>query len=208
MPAALLEAWSHVADRPDRSRVLPDGCRDLIRIAVPGQRPVFILSHLGDGCEWVSHKAGTVYHGFRLRPGTLIREQALLTRANQAPEADNDRVMDWLDTHSQTSRLVEEALAALAQGRMPADASAQRRMERLLKAATGRPPVFWRGLARARRAARLLAQTPELAALAADCGFADQAHLCREMRRWFGSSPTVMRDDGALWALVCQSGYG
>lgn len=208
MPAALLEAWSHVADQPGHSRVLPDGCRDLIRIAVPGQRPVFMLSRLDDGCQWVSHGAGTVYHGYRLRPGALIQEQALLAQANQTPDAEHARVMEWLDSFSRNSPLVAEALESLTQGRMPADAGAQRRLERLLKAATGRPPIFWRGLARARRAARRLATTPELAALAAECGFADQSHLSREMRRWFGSSPTELRGDDTLLWLISQSGYG
>lgn len=188
--------------------MVPDGCRDLIRIAVPGRRPVFIISHLGEGCEWVSHEAGTTFHGYRLKPGALIQERPLLAQANQTPEADHGCVMDWLDTHSQTSHLVEEALAALAQDRMPADASTQRRLERLLKKATGRPPMFWRGLARARQAARLLTGDGTLAALAADAGYADQAHLTREMRRWFGVTPKALRDDAALLALACQSGYG
>ncbi|MBI2240727.1 MAG: helix-turn-helix domain-containing protein [Magnetospirillum gryphiswaldense] len=208
MTATVLEAWSHVAGQHGYSRVVPDGCRDLIRISTPGIRPFFIISELASGCEWVTHAAGTVYHGFRLRPGAIIDEQSLLALGRVTPEADPSRILDWLNSHSRMEVMVEDALAHLAQDRMPADASAQRRLERVLKKATGRPPMFWRGLARVRRAARLLTGDNDLAALAADAGYADQAHLTREMRRWFGVTPKALRDDGALLALVCQSGYG
>lgn len=208
MTASVLEAWSHVAGQHGHSRIVPDGCRDLIRIATPGMRPFFVISELGSGCEWVAHTAGTVYHGFRLRPGAIMDELPLLALGRSAPEADSSRILDWLDSHSRVEVLVEDALAHLADGRMPTDSSAQRRLERLLKKATGRPPMFWRGLARARHAARLLAGDADLAALAVDAGYADQAHLSREMRRWFGASPKDLRNDGALLTLISQSGYG
>lgn len=208
MAATVLEAWSHVAGQHGHSIVLPDGCRDLIRIAAPGMRPFFVISELASGCERVTHAAGTVYHGFRLRPGAIVDERSLLALGRITPQADCSRILDWLDSHSRMDVMVEDALAHLADGRMPADSSAQRRLERLLKKATGRPPMFWRGLARARRAARLLAGDSELAALAADAGYADQAHLTREMRRWFGAPPKALRDDGALLTLARQSGYG
>lgn len=52
----------------------------------------------------------------------------------------------------------------------------------------------WRRRLRAQRAARLLAGTDRpLAWIAGECGFADQSHLCRTLRRELGISPRELR---------------
>lgn len=83
-----------------------------------------------------------------------------------------------------------------------------RSLERLVKAATGRPPAYWRGLARVRAAASNIDAAVPLSALAADHGYADQAHMTRAFRQWFGTSPARLRADPVLRATVAASGYG
>jgi len=46
-----------------------------------------------------------------------------------------------------------------------------------------------------------------MATVAYENGFSDQAHLSREMRRWFGCSPSTIRQDAQLNAALSQSGY-
>lgn len=63
-------------------------------------------------------------------------------------------------------------------------------------------PEFWRLLARARRAAGLLATAAPLAGIACDCGYSDQAHMTRDFARWFGTSPAQLRRDKASAAAT------
>ena len=55
------------------------------------------------------------------------------------------------------------------------------------------PPSVYRTRCRVSRALGLLPRADSLAAIAAEAGFADQAHLCRTMRRQLGHSPRQMR---------------
>jgi AraC family transcriptional regulator len=58
----------------------------------------------------------------------------------------------------------------------------------------GQSPTESRRQARLRRAARLLVETRwPLAAIAAECGFADQAHMTRTLRRVLGQTPRGLR---------------
>ena len=72
----------------------------------------------------------------------------------------------------------------------------ERNMRRLLVEYTGRPPRYWQQLARIRATARAIAGSDEpLAALAAEYHFADQAHMSRDIRRWLGCTPAMLRAD-------------
>ena len=72
----------------------------------------------------------------------------------------------------------------------------ERNMRRLLVEYTGRPPSYWQQLARIRATARAIAGSDEpLAALAAEYHFADQAHMSRDIRRWLGCTPAMLRAD-------------
>ncbi|MEC9402698.1 MAG: helix-turn-helix domain-containing protein, partial [Pseudomonadota bacterium] len=70
------------------------------------------------------------------------------------------------------------------------------------------PPEYWRLLARARRAAGLLATEVPLVEIAAVCGFSDQAHMTRDLRRWFGRSPAQLRRDPDSLSLLSQPALG
>lgn len=55
------------------------------------------------------------------------------------------------------------------------------------------PPSLYRARCRLGRALGLLRQSRQLAWVAAEAGFADQAHLCRTMKRHTGQSPSALR---------------
>ncbi|TXT38164.1 MAG: AraC family transcriptional regulator [Comamonadaceae bacterium] len=84
---------------------------------------------------------------------------------------------------------------------------AERSLFRHLLKASGRSPVYWRQLARARRAAQGLRSGMPLADLATEHGYADQAHFSREMRRWFGASPQALRINSAALDAIELAGY-
>jgi AraC-like DNA-binding protein len=81
-------------------------------------------------------------------------------------------------------------------------------LQRLLKQQTGRSPVFWLRLARVRRAASRLAHPRNLAELAYDMGYADQAHMTREFRYWLGATPRQISHDTGWLAQHLGLGYG
>ena len=72
-------------------------------------------------------------------------------------------------------------------------------LSRVFRREVGVSLTWFRNRARVGRAiTRLAAGEPNLAALAADLGFADQAHLSRTMDRHLGQSPRAVRDQFAL----------
>jgi len=82
------------------------------------------------------------------------------------------------------------AIGALAQelGRSP------RQLEREFRARVGFGPKTFARLVRFQRALSLLARPgTSLAALAARCGYFDQAHLVRDFRQFAGASPSRLR---------------
>ena len=83
-----------------------------------------------------------------------------------------------------------------------------RNLQRMLLARTGRPPGYWRLLARARRAGRRIAGGDTLVEVALSSGYADQSHMTREIRRWLGTTPYRLRTDMSLREQLSMSGYG
>jgi AraC-like DNA-binding protein len=76
-------------------------------------------------------------------------------------------------------------------------------LSRLFKSETGETVSRYRNRLRVRLALERLAEgEPSLARLAADIGFADQAHLARVVRRELGATPSLLR--GRLAPTVTQ----
>lgn len=209
----LLEAWHHTNRDGRQTLVLPDGCRDLIAWQIPGQAPHWKLTELMDSAESVPGVSGMRFVGFRLRPGVCIRDDALLDSVRHLDPQDGPRLLDRLHQFCRWDTRVGEALDTIAR-EATLDAArhqlgvSERTLERLLRAGTGRTPLYWRRLARLRRTARQLGSGMGLAQLAADQGYADQAHMNREFRRWLGISPRALQNDASACALMDASGYG
>lgn len=198
--------------------VLPDGCCDLILRAPQGQPAQCFVSDLVDAPYTVATDCGESFQGYRLRPGAQVDEAGLVRALGQGPAykrlpVDDASVLPLLDTFVRLDARVTEALASLSEATCVAAARrhlgvSERRLERMLLATTGRPPSYWKGLARVRQAARALAGPLPLAAIAADHGFADQAHLSRACKRWLGLPPGKLRHSPTVLEMISEPGYG
>ena len=209
----LLESWQHTNRDGRETLVLPDGCRDLIAWQMPGQAPHWKITALMDSAERVPGASGMRFVGFRLRPGVCIREAELLDSVRHLDPQDEAPLRERLEHFCGLDASVSEALDAIAHEtgleavRRQLGVS-ERTLERLLLTGTGRTPLYWRRLARLRQTARQLDSGVGLAQLAADQGYADQAHMNREFRRWLGISPRAVKADTRIGALLAVSGYG
>lgn len=204
MTTALAEHWVHVVREPRRTDIVPDGCRDVVLVLRNDRAPCWHWFDLADGSVEVELEADTTLHGFRILPGTRFPRADLDVELSRRVR-DPSTMADLLREEARRSHDVTEALASLARGtgRVAEHARdlgiGERRLHRLIVSQTGRPPAFWLRLARVRRAARqLLTGRESMADVALDCGFSDQAHLCRETRRWFARPPGEI----AVWAAL------
>lgn len=210
---AVLAVWQVTTQAAAREVVIPDGCRDVILRTTPDGRRACFLTSLDDRARCVDVGPGETLVGIRFRPGAAVDGARLLAAgAGQARDAG-----DLVTLARECARMpgaVLEALEALA---VPAgtvrDAArglgvSARTLQRHLDDATGRPPGFWLGLGRARQAGRLIVAGDALAEVAAVCGYADQAHMSRAVRAWFGVPPGALRRSPDLCRRLGDSGYG
>lgn len=212
LPDLALELWHFTAPEPLTVRVPPDGCRDLIVIVPNGGAPTCLVSALSETLEAHAFAPGDRAMGVRLRPGAQFDEPALLALLRGGERQDDGDLLVAVGTATRRDARVDEALACLAEAPSLPLARARlgmsaRNLERLLATHTRRGPLWWRSLARARRCARALTGDAPLAALAADHGYADQAHMTRDLRRWFGATPTRLRRSPALLSTLDAPAY-
>ena len=207
LPELALDLWRFTTRERTTVRVAPDGCRDLVVVVPRRGAPVSFVSVLADATETPEFAAGDRAVGVRLRAGARIDERALAASLRGGERCDDGDLFAAIGAAVTLDPRVREALDCLQDA--PALATAQTRLgvserslERLLSQGTARGPLFWRNLARARRCARALAGMVPLAELAADHGYADQAHMTRDLRRWFGATPTRLREMPGFLAML------
>ncbi|OGB28106.1 MAG: hypothetical protein A3F78_14340 [Burkholderiales bacterium RIFCSPLOWO2_12_FULL_61_40] len=212
LPPSVLQAWRHTSTNTDSTVVLPDGCRDLILHAAPGQRPQWLLTALADTAYDVAGTVGEHFWGFRLQPGAQLDEAGLLRAVQARPLHEAQDALPLLDACVRLDPRVVDALHSLSVSATVAVAARQlgvseRTLQRLVQGATGRQPAYWKCLARIRRATVGLPLAPSLAACAADHGFSDQAHMTREFQRWLGRTPSAVLASSGVLAVAAASGY-
>ena len=203
MSQNIISCWHAECVPESADVVLPDGCRDLIVKTVPGMNPQWFVSELYDRAMVCRVDTRTGFTGFRLKPGVMIQEEALLHHINTL-QYPTDAVHTFLDDFITCDPCVDEALACLAQGQDSVSQASStlgvstRTLQRLIGRKTGRTPGFWFRLARVRTAAQLLAGASGLADIADSCGFSDQSHMNREFRLWFRTTPAGMLRNPAV----------
>ncbi|MFL6698077.1 MAG: helix-turn-helix domain-containing protein [Vitreoscilla sp.] len=212
LPEAALDLWRFTAHEHTTVRVAPDGCQDLIVVVPRIGAPACFVSALADTTQTPSFAAGDRAVGVRLRPGAQFDARALAALLGDGERADEVDLLAAIGAVVTLDARVREALACLQEA--PPLSCVQRRLgvserslERLLSERTRRGPLFWRNLARARRCARALAGTEPLAHLADAHGYSDQAHMARDLRRWFGATPTRLREMPAFLATLEAPAY-
>lgn len=111
-------------------------------------------------------------------------DAAMADRARTAPGADPvvSALVAWLRSPPESFAAVQGASTALSVG--------ERRLRRRCCAAVGYGPKTLERVLRFQRALRLAPASQSLALLAAQAGYADQAHLARECRRLAGATPS------------------
>lgn len=209
----LLEAWRHTSEGGPGALILPDGCQDLIGTRRPGEATRWFLAPLADQAYLATASPGQQYRGYRLRPGVTLEAGRLLARMHGNDLDDEGFAEQALAEHTAQMGSVASALEAIAQSADLRQAQrllgvSARSLQRLLSTRSGRPPLYWHRLARWRRTLRLLETDAPLAEIAAEAGYADQAHMNLECRRWAGLSPLRLRQRPELLALGHASGHG
>ncbi|MAA99506.1 MAG: AraC family transcriptional regulator [Stappia sp.] len=209
----LLDVWRHTVTATGPDLVLPDGCRDLIVVCVPGSAPTAFVSELHSAPVLATgFPPGTRLTGYRLAPGTRIEAGPLLSRVVHTAE-DPGSHLSLIEEHCSRDAGIIEAFAGIEAAPVTTAADLARRLsltprtlQRLFSANRLPAPGFWLRLARARRAALGLRGGACLAEIAADAGYADQAHMTRAFRNWFGATPARLKSDPYRLSLLAQSG--
>jgi len=217
VPAGLLQCWQFDVAAQSRYCVLPDGCRDLIFLRDADGRWQAKISSLDESAYLVDTGGRQHFRGYRFRPAARFDAAALLEAVGSVRDFDNStddaRIYEIIDELVSLDARVDAALTALSLATAVSAAAretgvSERTLERLLRKETGRPPSFWKSLARVRRAAATVVTVAEsLAETAAAHGYADQAHMTREFTRWLGATPLQFKNSSALSAALLP-GYG
>lgn len=207
-----LSEWQFKANATCQTLVIPDGCQDIIVEHNSVTNETCFVSEFSNTAYKVYCNTGTSMSGIRLQPGVKIHSEKF-----HAWLANNDASLlfgsDQLDEFCSRSDSVVEALGCLASDEQTVLLSAKelgvsvRSLQRLLKSETGMSPSVWLALARARKAARALLQNDSLSETAYVAGYSDQAHLTREMNRWFAQTPVQIRTNPEMHSCLLETGY-
>lgn len=212
MKNSLIAIWNSSHPTAGRTTVLPDGCRDLIMKIVGNERPQWFVSPLFDQAQPVRVAANSTLTGFRIRPGTSIRTEQLLSHVQQN-HLQPDEAEAFLQNFLTIEAPVAEALQCL-EGEVKSIRQAAadlgvsiRTLQRLILSNTGRPPGYWLQLARVRKAARSLLTCSSYSDVAARYGFTDQSHMNREFQRWFKVTPSEWLNTPQLISQLHEKAY-
>lgn len=207
--------WTSTPTTPGTGLVLPDGCMDLlwrsdsreILVAGPDTR-----------AQRGERVTGVTWTGLRLAPGHApallgvpadalrdtrvaladVWDAATVRRLTERVAADPAAGLEDLAAGIPRDAGLAHAAGLLAAGRPVAEVAddlgvAVRTLHRRSLAAFGYPPQVLGRVLRFRRAVRSLQAGTPPAQVAAEAGFADQAHLSREVRAFAGTTPAALR---------------
>ena len=201
--------WKYRATADERVMVHPDGCRDLLLISRPDRDIEARVTDWDIRSAWVELDAGTTITGFRFRPGIVVSLADL--RDIDIEEHGLGSIID--EMYVGISEIVA-AVDFLAAANATVERAAKqlgvtsRTLQRRFQALSLPNPDFWRLLSRVRRAVAALPCRVPIADIAYEYGYSDQAHLTRDLRRWFGASPVGLRRNTNLIHEICQPGLG
>ena len=205
--------WAFESHRNCETLVLPDGCRDFIVEKRTDEKIKWFISELSQSAYKVPTSSGTKFKGIRLSPGVAVQERNLRSWLTDKDTAELFK-SDQLDEFCIRSNNLSTALRCLASEKQSVLCVAKelgislRTLERHVKSGTGQSPYFWFSLSRVRKAARSIGNTKSLSQYAIDAGFADQSHMNREMKKWFGHTPAQIKTDNEVLSVLAEPGFG
>ncbi|GAA0941184.1 helix-turn-helix transcriptional regulator [Nonomuraea longicatena] len=207
--------WVHVAEGDGRHLVVPDGCVDLIwgphgpHVAGPDTGPMYTRMRAGDTYVGVRFLPGAVggalgvpveeLRDLRVPVADLPRSDALRRMTEEGPGASRSElqrlmlatVVERLGATAAPDPAAPHVAAALRAGRTVAEVArrlglSERQLHRRSLASFGYSPKTLQRIVRFQRALRLARAGRPLADVAADSGYADQAHLANDVKRLSG----------------------
>jgi len=197
-PAGLACLWTRTVTSPTVQRVVPDGCTDLMWTPATG---ALFVAGPDTQAQLATVAPGTLY-GVRLPPGafpSVFGVPAHAVRDLRVPLAElvpGVRLTSFSDMVSFCASrvVVDPALAATASLLRFGDVTSaaweiglsSRQLRRRCLDAFGYPPKVLQRVLRFDAAVRLAWDGLPFAAVAAEAGYADQAHLAREVRSLAG----------------------
>ncbi|OLQ93036.1 hypothetical protein BIY22_00660 [Vibrio panuliri] len=193
MSRAVIDIWSSYRTEADIAWIMPDGCQDVILSLPDNGAPSITISTLHHTATAVHIPAQQHMIGLRLSPGFNVSSLDLMQLYRYRYDTKELAANIEQSATPITSQL-KEALSCLHQHisvQTTADTLGVscRTLQRLLKTNTGQSPLFWARLARVRRAAQMLLAQNNASETAYLCHYADQAHMSREIKHWFGVTP-------------------
>ena len=189
--------------------MFPDGCRDVLIIRPLNEPVQVVLTDFDLKPRITGTPSGTEIEGYRLRPGAQISARALEAvslNIEQVEAIINEECGNWSDLDDAIVKLTEPGVTVESASRQIGVST--RTMQRHFVARNLPSPEYWRQLARARRAAELLSSTATLTEIAGECSFSDQAHMTRELMRWFGFTPKQLRKHDSILEDLRQPALG
>jgi AraC-like DNA-binding protein len=206
--------WSVVAGDAVRSVVAADGCVDLIVLIGRDSRVEVLVHDAAVRAHEALVPAGTQFLGVRLRAGhggpLLERAARLTTAARQHVEAGHDLlglgslVAQHVAEFGGPPAVMRDFLALAEEGRGTARltgavaTAAERELQRAARRWLGMTSKAFLRIVRVRAARAAIRLGVPLAAVAAEFGYADQAHLTRDVRELLGVTPRQLKPVGIL----------
>jgi AraC-like DNA-binding protein len=191
--------------------VIPDGCRDVIVIRHESGKTETLISPLYRQTIRVEVKPKTEWTGFRLRPGCDVK--GIDMPGLRTSLHSTDALIDRIECSTRVDANTAEAVGCIKRHGVSVQHCAKqlgvspRTLQRLLARNTRRSPSFWLRLARVRLCARTLVESGVHPEVAYECHYADQAHMCREIKKWFGVPPSELLQRRDLTSQLFWQAY-
>lgn len=176
---------------------------------MPGKQDELRLTNWDTRPRNVELRAGTELTGYRLRPGLNFCPSIVETE-----NPSKEQLEALIESEASADRDIIEIIEALTQPLATIESVSKqqgvttRTLQRRFQSSSLPTPDYWRLLGRARRATHALPCRVSLAEIAYEYGYSDQAHMTRELVRWFGLTPSQLRQSKVPISEICQPGLG
>ncbi len=198
--------WTHEGAISAR-RILPDACVDIVwtghRLIVAGPAMRAVMATTSGAALGVRFRVGAAGAALGLPASELLDRSVPLADVWGAEGAEIEERVGTDPTLTALSRVVgarlgdapDRLVRTVATGGAPD--IGPRQLRRRFADAVGYGPKTLQRILRFQRFLALAEQRQDLARLALDAGYADQAHLTRECRRLSGLPPAALLASGA-----------